>query len=180
MGIKLHSPSAVTSSYDARMAEAKHDPNPLSGAPPTNEEVTLWEGSPSSWQNFWWWVSIIGIPVAIWKHIVLKNTRIQLTNQRLKIYTGVFNKHKEEIELYRVKDWTFSQPFFQRLLGFGEVNIVSSDRTAPNVTFRWLKNAADLTEKLRGSVEAVRDRKRVRALEVDEQESGFDGENFSS
>lgn len=162
-----------------RMADATHDSPPSSAPSHGGDEIILWEGTPSSWQNFWWWVSIIGIPVAVWKHIVLKNIRIRLTNQRLKIYTGVFNKHKEEIELYRVKDWTFSQPFFQRLLGYGEVNIVSSDRTAPNVTYSWLKDAAGLTEKLRSSVEAVRDRKRVRALEVDDQEGGFGGEHYS-
>ncbi len=162
------------------MAEAiPNSPEPAAGSS-AHEETILWEGTPSSWQNFWWWVSIIGIPVAIWQHIVLKNTRIRLTSQRLKIFTGVFNKHTEEIELYRVKDWTFSQPFLQRVLGYGQVNVVSSDRTAPNVTYGWLKDAKGLTEKLRASVEAVRDRKRVRALEVDDHEGdGLGGDTFS-
>jgi hypothetical protein len=140
-------------------------PSPL---PP---ESVLWEGAPSSWQNFWWWLSIIGIPVAIWKHIVLKNTKIILTTQRLKIHSGVFNKQREEIELYRVKDWTFRQPFLQRMLGFGEVLVVSSDRTAPEVAYSWLKDASSFAEKLRSAVETVRDRKRVRSLEMDDGDS---------
>ena len=142
---------------------------PASASPP---ETVLWEGAPSSWQNFWWWVSLIGIPVAIWKHIVLKNTRITLTSQRLKIRSGVLNKQTEEIELYRVKDWTFQQPMLQRMLGYGAVMVVSSDRTAPEVTYSWLKDAEGFAEKLRAAVESVRDRKRVRALEVDEYSQG--------
>jgi len=138
-------------------------------------EKVLWEGTPSSWQNFWWWVSIIGIPVAIWNHLVLKSTLITLTTQRLKITSGVFNKQREEIELYRVRDWTFHEPFFQRMLGFGTVSIVSSDRTAPEVTYKWIEGARALTEQLRAAVEAVRDRKRVRSLEVDDEDSALAG-----
>ena len=40
------------------------------------------------------------------------------------------------------------------------------------MTYRWLKDARGFSEKLRSAVEAVRDRKRVRALEVDEQDDG--------
>jgi hypothetical protein len=142
-------------------------------------ETTLWEGRPSSWQNFWWWVSIIGIPVAICKHVLLKCTKITLTSQRLKISSGLLNKRLEEIELYRVKDWTFTQPLFQRLLGYGTVTVISSDRSAPEVTYRWLRDAQGLVEKLRAAVEAVRDRKRVRALEIDETDGdGLDQERF--
>ncbi len=155
-------------------------PQPLPGGASgasAHPEVVLWEGAPSSWQNFWWWVSIIGIPVAIWKHIVLKATHITLTSQRLKIESGILTKTREEIELYRVKDWTFREPLMQRMLGFGEVMVVSSDRTAPELTYSWLKDAKDFAEKLRSAVEAVRDRKRVRALEVDETDEGFHGVN---
>ena len=158
------------------MSPESATPSP-GAAPGAPSEVILWEGAPSSWQNFWWWVSIIGIPVAIWKHILLKTTHITLTNQRLKIRSGLLNKKMEEIELYRVKDWTHSEPLMQRLLGFGTVTVVSSDRTAPEVTYQWLKDAKDFAEKLRNAVEAVRDRKRVRAIEMDEGE-GYNGETF--
>jgi len=144
--------------------------NAAAGAAP---ETVLWEGTPSSWQNFWWWVSIIGIPVAIWKHLLLKTTVVTLTSQRLKIRSGLFNKKMEEIELYRVKDWTHAEPFLQRMLGYGSVTVVSSDRTAPEFTYQWLRDAKDFAEKLRGAVETVRDRKRVRAIEMDDQDGAF-------
>ncbi len=144
-------------------------PSPI---PSASQETVIWEGTPSSWQNFWWWISIIGIPVALWQHLVLKNTRIILTTQRLKISSGIFNKVTEEIELYRIKDWTYRQPFFQRIMGFGEVMVVSSDRTAPELTYSWLKDAGSFAEKLRHTVEIVRDSKRVRAFEMDDADSG--------
>ena len=155
---------------------SSESPTPVPGAAPgAPAEVVLWEGAPSSWQNFWWWVSIIGIPVAIWKHLLLKSTHITLTNQRLKIRSGLLNKKMEEIELYRVKDWTHNEPLMQRMLGYGSVTVVSSDRTAPEVTYNWLRDAKGFAEKLRNAVEAVRDRKRVRAIEMDEGEEHNNG-----
>lgn len=146
------------------------------GAP---SETILWEGAPSSWQNFWWWISIIGIPVAIWKHVLLKTTQITLTNQRLKVRSGLFNRKMEEIELYRVKDWTHSEPLMQRMLGFGSVTVVSSDRTAPELTYHWLKDAKGFAEKLRNAVETVRERKRVRAFEMDDHDHHDEQGGFS-
>ena len=148
------------------MEETSDTPSMLNSS-----ESTLWEGSPSSWQNFWWWLSIVGIPVALWKHIVLKSTRIKLTNQRLIVESGILTRTREEVELYRVKDWTFSQPLLQRMLGYGEVKIVSSDRTSPEVTYAWLKDAQGFAEMLRSAVESVRDRKRVRSFDVDDTEA---------
>ena len=89
------------------MSSEPATPQP-SAATGASSETILWEGAPSSWQNFWWWISIIGIPVAIWKHVLLKTTRITLTNQRLKVRSGLLNRKMEEIDLYRVKFWSHS------------------------------------------------------------------------
>ena len=172
---KFKSPAHRRAVYFGDMLRHKPGSEPVPsasvpGRPPP--ETVLWVGTPSSWQIFWWWISIIGIPVAIVKHLLLKSTQITLTTQRLKIRTGYFSHSLEEIELYRVKDWTASEPFLQRLLGYGSVKVVSSDRTAPEVTFRWIKDASGFAETLRSAVEAVRDQKRVRTLEVDDPHDG--------
>jgi uncharacterized membrane protein YdbT with pleckstrin-like domain len=153
------------------MNPSPSSPSAPAPAPAAASETVLWEGTPSSWQNFWWWLSIIGIPVAIAKHIGLKSTRITLTNQRLRIRSGIFNKTMEEIELYRVKDWTFTEPFLMRMMGYGSVQILSSDRSAPEVNLTWLKGAPALAESLRAAVESVRDRKRVREVDSDQTDA---------
>jgi uncharacterized membrane protein YdbT with pleckstrin-like domain len=135
----------------------------------------LWQGAPSQWQNFWWWVScllVVPIPIAIWKAIVLKNTEITLTNQRLKIRTGVFSKEIEEVELYRVKDWALKEPFIQRILGRGTIQMETSDRTAPQVSLAWVEQASALGDKLRQAVEIARDRKRVREIDAVDDSGG--------
>ena len=113
------------------MSDSTSPPPATPGQSPATETV-LWEGAPSSWQNFWWWISIIGIPVAIWKHILLKCTKIVLTTQRLKISSGLLNKVMEEIELYRVKDWTFHAAVVpaDARVRFGDDHFVRPERAA--------------------------------------------------
>lgn len=145
------------------------DAQESSTARATGEEAVLWQGTPSQWQNFGWWLAsllVIPLPWAIWKAIVIKNYQITLTRQRLRIRTGVLSKHNEDIELYRVKDWTLGEPFWQRMFGSGEVEVISSDRTAPELQLSWIRGAGEFVEKLREAVEAVRDKKRVREVDM--------------
>jgi len=135
----------------------------------SNAEAILWEGTPSQWQNYWWYftgILVITIPVAIWKGLAVKNFRITLTRQRLRIRTGILSKHNEDIELYRIKDWTLNEPFMQRMFKAGSVEVISSDRTAPELQIDWIQRASEFVEQLRQAVEAVRDKKRVREVDM--------------
>jgi uncharacterized membrane protein YdbT with pleckstrin-like domain len=142
------------------------------------EEKILWQGTPSNWQNFWWWLScllVIPIPIAIWKWLALRTTEITLTSQRLRIRTGVLNKQTEDVELYRVKDWTIEEPFLQRMLAKGTVRMETSDRTAPSVVLPWIDGPRTFADHLRSAVEVIRDRKRVREVDYQDEHPG-DGE----
>ena len=54
---------------------------------------------------------------SLWKYLQVKCLKYELTNERIRIISGVLNKKTEEIELYRVKDSSIEEPFFYRLLG---------------------------------------------------------------
>src|SRR5688572_23764345 len=60
-------------------------------------------------------IAAIPLVVIIWKWLVVATTQYELTTQRLRLRRGVFNKHPEELELYRVRDYKLEQPFFLRL-----------------------------------------------------------------
>ena len=133
------------------------------------DESILWEGSPSQWQNFGWFLAcllVIPIPVAFWKCLSTSNHRITLTRQRLRIRTGVFSKQNEDVELYRVKDWSLEEPLNQRMFGKGKISIFSSDKSSPELHLQWMSKPAEFVEALRGAVESVRDSKRVRELDM--------------
>ena len=144
-------------------------------APTQSDETVLWEGNPSQWRNAGWFLAcllVLPIPVAFWKAIATKSYRITLTKQRLRIRWGVLSKQNEDVELFRVKDWSLKQPFNQRLFGKGTVHVLSSDRSAPNLYLKWISEPDQFIEKLRQAVEAVRDSKRVRELDMEVGDSG--------
>ncbi len=142
------------------------------------EEKVLWSGTTSQVENLGAYVlsavlvisvvlSPIGIGLALWKYLVTKNHRYELTSQRLKTYSGVLSKKVEDLELYRVKDTTFEQPFFLRLFGLGNVVIATADASQPMQAIHAVAGAYELREMLRGAVEECRDRKRVRNIETE-------------
>lgn len=142
------------------------------------QEEHVWIGGPSQVTNLGAYavcglltLTVIGavfaIPYAIWKYLVVRYQRYELTSQRIKIHSGVLRKRIEELELYRVKDTKFDQPFWFRLFGLGNVTLVSSDVTTPVVFIHGVKDAQHLREQIRNLVEICRDQKRVRVGELE-------------
>jgi uncharacterized membrane protein YdbT with pleckstrin-like domain len=138
------------------------------------EERTVWFGTPSQVVNlgafillglFFWLV--IPLFVILWKWLVVKNTKYELTTQRLRMRHGVFNKHTDELELYRVRDYKLQQPFFLRIFSLGDIVLQTSDKTHPHVVIKAIPNGEDLREQLRTYVEECRTRKGVREVDIE-------------
>jgi uncharacterized membrane protein YdbT with pleckstrin-like domain len=138
------------------------------------EERTVWFGNPSQVINlgsyillglFFWLV--IPLFVILWKWLVVKNTKYELTTERLRMRHGVFNKNLDELELYRVRDYKLDQPFLLRMFSLGNVILQTSDKTHPTVVIKAVPNSEELREQLRTHVEACRTRKGVREVDIE-------------
>jgi len=161
----------------------------------SSTETTLWKGHTSQWVHFWYYffclllagaaiggipftlgMSAIGliVPLVMWiiRWWVTKCTTYELTTQRLKITKGILNKDLDELELFRVKDYSMTQPLFLRMLGLGHLTMVTSDASTPTVAIKAIPKVEEVREMLRTAVQVERDRKRVRELDVD----GNDGD----
>ena len=141
-------------------------------------ESLIWEGTPSQYTNLltniiWGALAftVIAAPLSaiiiLWRYLVVKFQKYELTDQRLMLHSGVLSKRTDEVELYRVKDTRFDQPFLLRLVGLGNVVLYTTDTTTPTVTIHAVKGAKELREKVRSLVESRRDNKRVRSFESD-------------
>lgn len=137
-------------------------------------ETPVWSASPSQILNlpvfllcllFCW--LIVPIFVAIWKWLVVRNIRYELTSERLRIRRGVLNKELDEIELYRVRDYKLEQPLALRIFSLGNITVTSTDLSHPVLTLRAVKDSERVRELIRGNVEACRSRKRVRAIDME-------------
>ena len=165
---------------------------------PHSSEAKLWEGTSSQWLHFWYFVLCgllavlfiwLGIKFSVWwllgilgaavmagvRWLLTRTTVYSLTNERLLIARGILDRHQDNLELYRVRDYALTQPLFLRMLGLGNLLLITSDTMTPNVTLQAIKDAEGVREKLRHAVEAARDRKRVRSMDVDNVDGAIDG-----
>jgi uncharacterized membrane protein YdbT with pleckstrin-like domain len=137
-------------------------------------EALVWSGSPSQVLNLPVFVVctllcwlVVPIFYALWKWLVVRNIRHELTTERLKLRHGVLNKHLDELELYRVRDYRLEQPFLLRIFSLGNIIIRTADTTHPEVTLRAVRDGENVLELVRRYVEECRAKKNVRALDLD-------------
>jgi len=138
------------------------------------DEEVVWTGSPSHWVNapvyflcallFW---LVVPVFVAVWKWLVLRNVRYELTTERLRVRQGVLNKELDELELYRVRDYKLDQPFFLRIFSLGNITLRSSDTSHPVVALRAIRDGEAVRERIRRHVEECRVKKRVLPLDLE-------------
>jgi membrane protein YdbS with pleckstrin-like domain len=158
-----------------------------------SDELSIWSGSPSQILNLrlyivWGLILVTGIIASIiepktiiplfavlvfiagiqcgWAFLKIKKTQYLITNQRVRIRTGILNKKIQEIELYRVRDTSAGQTFFQRIFSIGDVQIISGDETNPNLAILSIPKALETREKIRQEVLHLRQRLRIRELDV--------------
>ena len=110
-------------------------------------------------------VVVVPASVACRKWLAVRFKKYTLTTERLRIETGIFSKRIEELELYRVKDTTYLQPFFLRLFDLGHIVLTTSDRSSPMVIIAAVPEVRERREQIRRCVEARRDTKRVREVD---------------
>lgn len=156
-----------------------------------SEEV-LWKGSPSQVLNLGkylvalavaigigvagifpglqivWAALILPLGWALWIFIETRSIQHELTSERIRLRSGIFNQKMDDVELYRVKDTSMERPFWYRMFGLSTLIIETSDRSQPRIEIKAVHNGDDLRETLRKQVEYWRDRKRVREVDFDE------------
>lgn len=154
------------------------------------DESRLWKSTSSQWLNAWhflvvllatvgllvgaFWViplyAVVPVPIlwAVWRYLVVRTRIYELTSERLRITSGVFNQTVDEVELYRVKDTLMVRPWWMRIIGLSTIALETSDRSLPKIEIPALPQGQEFRELLRKQVEQQRDKKRVRELDFDD------------
>jgi uncharacterized membrane protein YdbT with pleckstrin-like domain len=92
----------------------------------------------------------------------------RLTTKRIVVETGILGKRLEQIDLYRVSDYTVDRPFLQRLMGTGNLHLKTVDRTTPNLSVTGIKtDVVALYERLRQATEADKKARGVRMVDYE-------------
>ena len=134
----------------------------------TLEEKHLYVGRPSQILNIisfiiWSWTLLV--PIII--YLKTRFTVYEVTDQRIKLKTGILNQEIDECELYRVRDYKIVKPFFQRIFGLGKIELVTSDRSNSNINLNGIKDPENLYNLIRDNVEKIRRKTGTREIDVE-------------
>jgi membrane protein YdbS with pleckstrin-like domain len=111
-------------------------------------------------------VALIALINSAIAYLHLRAIEYVVTNQRVRVISGIFGKDIQEIELFRVKDTAANQSFFLRLFSLGTITILSGDERHPRIVLSGVPRAVELREKLRQEVMTLRQRFGVREVDV--------------
>lgn len=111
---------------------------------------------------------ILFIPalIILYRYLVIKTWKIEITNQRIIEERGVFSKITHETELFRIKDVKLREPFLMRLIKLSHLFLNTSDRSHPVIKIPAIYEGKAIREKLRSAVDQRRDEKGVREIDL--------------
>jgi membrane protein YdbS with pleckstrin-like domain len=110
---------------------------------------------------------VIVLAIAFKRYLDVRCRVYEISNQRVRLTRGILSKRTDGLELYRVDDTLLFQPVSLRLVGKGNIQLVSSDRTNPSMMIEAVPQSRWLWDELRHAVELCRDRKRTRVIDFE-------------
>jgi uncharacterized membrane protein YdbT with pleckstrin-like domain len=116
------------------------------------------------------------IIVAIWvlcgvgalvTYLKVSTTKYVLTNERLRVTTGILSTRTEDLELRRVRDSVILRPFWARVAGLGDIQILSADASTPRLVLHAIRDPDGVQSMIRANVQTQWSRFGVRQMELD-------------
>lgn len=137
------------------------------------QETVLWEESPSHWTKsgvYFLGILLIaafglGLIFILITYLNVKYNRYRLSNQRLVITKGILSRSMETIELYRIKDLQYQASFGQRMVGIGNIYLISSDKSLSKIGLIGFHNSEEKFHQIRSLVEEARINRGVREID---------------
>ena len=100
-----------------------------------------------------WLVTLVVLVIQLFNFLIalarLQGTFYTITNQRVMIERGILSKSLSEIDLRYIDETEFFQRFMDRLLGVGNVVLISSDKVFPQTTLQNIKDPRGVRELIR-------------------------------
>ena len=115
-------------------------------------------------------LTAIALLIIVWRWFENMASKFEITEERLIIRRGIVSKSIDEVELYRIKDVRIDFSLINQLAGVGRLTIASSDETTRDgdLVIAGIERAQERRETLRRLVDAARQKRRVREIDMHE------------
>ncbi|HEK22079.1 MAG TPA: PH domain-containing protein [Bacteroidetes bacterium] len=104
--------------------------------------------------------AVICLLIAWYHYLQIIFIRYMISAEVLLISTGIFFKQTDSMELFRIKDYVITQPFWMQVFRLMNVQLISTDKTGPYVMLRGIPSS-DLMDTLRELVQQARLRNHI-------------------
>jgi len=94
-------------------------------------------------------LALLAAMTLAWKVISLKSIGYEVTPDRIEWSRGVFDRHVDNIDMFRVVDLKLRQSLFECLLGIGTVIALTSDESDPEFEFVKVNRCRNLYDTLK-------------------------------
>ncbi|MBN1912157.1 MAG: PH domain-containing protein [Pirellulales bacterium] len=111
-----------------------------------------------------WWI-VLGLILALWLYqvVILASRRLgvryRLTTHRFFHEAGILIHTTDLIEVIDMDDITYRQTLIDRMTGVGSINIISSDRSHPDLRINGIENVRDVAAMMHDARHAERIRR---------------------
>lgn len=140
------------------------------GAPSEPGEEVLFEGHPALLPSLGQLLLAV-LTLGLWLLPLWWKSRsrhYRLTTRRVVVETGILNKRLEQVDLYRVSDYTVLRPISQRLLGTGNLVLRTLDKGSPEVFVENIEtDVVALYERIRAATESEKQKRGVRVMDME-------------
>lgn len=114
----------------------------------------------------WWlltvliWASFI-IMAAVWyRYLYIRNTLYLITPEVIRIRTGIFSRRLDNLEMFRIKDYTIIQPWVLQLFGLMNLTLKTTDPENKTVILTGIP-VSDIVDTIRDHVQQARQHNRI-------------------
>ncbi len=106
------------------------------------------------------WLSLLCILFAICRYLYIRSAIYLVTEQCLRISRGILFKRIDTVELFRVKDYAITEPFFFQIFRLMDLHLKTTDPETPEIWLRGIPQS-DITDIIRERVLETRRHNRI-------------------
>lgn len=135
-------------------------------------QTVIFEGSPSWKAWFWSYIAagvlslvLVGLVWLLVLELRRKGTRYKLTGRTIDLESGIFSKHIDTVQLWRVQDIDFRQSFIDRVFNVANIHVTTTDKSTPELNLRGLPASREVFEKLKDAADLARQHRVVGVVE---------------
>jgi hypothetical protein len=97
---------------------------------------------------------------------IATNTKYVLTTERIIIQVGLLGRREEQIDLGRVKDIRLTQGVSDRMIGIGQIEVISTDPSTPSFRLMGIKDPRKVRDLIWSAVNQRRRAMGIRPREL--------------